>query len=268
MTIIFGPGGLGGVKEAVKNLEEYSKMGIKACEIEFTYGVYIKEHQAEEIRKTAEKLGIRLSIHGHYWINLNSDDEKKVEQSKKRILECCKIGHLLGARNIVFHPGFYGKKSKEETYQVIKKAILELQEEIKKNKWNVTLCPETTGKVNVFGSVDEILRLVKETHCSFTLDFAHLLARSNGKMSYEEMLKLFENAKEIKELKEIHCHFSGIVYGDKGEKHHILTPKAELVKLLNVLKKSKINFIIINESPDPVKDSEMSVKIWDGIRGK
>ena len=113
MAIIFGPGGLGGVKEAVSNLEKYHKMGIKACEIEFTYGVYIKENQAEEIRKAAERLGIMLSIHGHYWINLNSDDEKKVEQSKKRILDCCKIGHLLGAREIVFHPGFYGKKGKK-----------------------------------------------------------------------------------------------------------------------------------------------------------
>ena len=264
MAIVFGPGGLGGVKEAVSNLEKYHKMGIKACEIEFTYGVYIKENQAEEIKKAAEKLGIRLSIHGHYWINLNSDDAKKIEQSKKRILDCCKIGHLLGVREIVFHPGFYGKKEKEETYQVIKKAILELQEEIKNNKWNVVLCPETTGKVNVFGSVDEILRLVKDTKCSFTLDFAHLLARSNGKMSYEEMLKQFESANYIG--KEIHCHFSGIVYGDKGEKHHILTPKAELVKLLNVLKKSKFSFKIINESPDPVKDAAMSVKVWDGMK--
>ncbi|MBI2628637.1 TIM barrel protein [Candidatus Pacearchaeota archaeon] len=264
MTIVFGPGGLGGVKEAVSNLERYYEMGIKACEIEFTYGVYIKENQAEEIKKAAERLGIKLSIHGHYWINLNSEDAKKIEQSKKRILDCCKIGHLLGVREIVFHPGFYGKKEKEETYQVIKKAMLELQEEIKKNKWKVVLCPETTGKVNVFGSVDEILRLVKDTKCSFTLDFAHLLARSNGKMSYEEMLKQFENLG----FKEIHCHFSGIVYGDKGEKHHIMTPKAELVKLLNVLKKSKINFKIINESPDPVRDAAMSVKVWDGMNGK
>lgn len=260
MTIRFGPGGLGGVKEAIGNLEEFHKRGLKACEIEFVYGVYIKENETNEIRKAAEKFGIKLSIHGHYWINLNSDDEKKIEQSKKRILDCCRIGEMLGVKRVVFHPGFYGKMGKEETYETIRKHILELQEEIKKNKWKIELAPETTGKVNVFGSVEEIKKLVKETGCSFTLDFAHLLARSNGKMSYKEMVD------DFKEFNEWHCHFSGINYGNKGEKNHIMTPKAELVKLLGLLKNLNKDIVIINESPEPVKDSVLSVRVLDEMK--
>ncbi|MFA6022495.1 MAG: TIM barrel protein [Candidatus Pacearchaeota archaeon] len=256
MDILFGPGGLGGVKEAIGNLEEYHKLGLRACEIEFVYGVYIKESETREIRETAEKLGIELSIHAHYWINLNSDDNKKVEQSKKRILECCKIGERLGVHRVVFHPGFYGKKSKEETYEKIKKEIIELQEEIKKNKWKIKLAPETTGKINVFGTVEEILNLVKDTGCSFTVDFAHLLARSNGKMSYEEMVE------DFKDFKELHCHFSGINYGLKGEKNHIKTPRKDLEELIKLLKKSGKKIIIINESPEPVEDSVVGLGIW------
>jgi len=187
MVIRFGPGGLGPVKEAISNLEEFHKLGIKACEVEFTYGIYIHEKDAQVIAKKAKELDIKLSIHAQYWINLNSEEKVKIEQSKKRILDCCKIGHLLGSGdkvNIVFHPGFYGKKDKEESYHIIKEAILDLQEHIKKNSWNVELCPETTGKLNVFGSVEDIFRLVKDTKFSFTIDFAHLLARSNGKLSY------------------------------------------------------------------------------------
>lgn len=260
MTILFGPGGLGGVKEAVKNLERYHKLGLKACEIEFVYGVYIKDNETKQIKETAEKFGIELSIHGHYWINLNSDDSKKIEQSKKRILDCCKTGELLGVKRVVFHPGFYGKKGKEETYEIIKKHMLELQEEIKKKRWKIQLAPETTGKINVFGSVDEIKKLVKETKCSFTVDFAHLLARSNGKMTYKEMVDQF------KEFKELHCHFSGINYGDKGEKNHIMTPKKDLEELISFLKKTGQRVIIINESPDPVKDSVLGVKIMKGLK--
>ena len=262
MSVIFGPSGLGGVKEAVSNLEEYSKLGIKACEIAFTYGIYIKEDKdIRAIRETAEKLGIKLSIHAQYWINLNSAEKSKIEASKKRILDCLKIGEKLGCHCVVIHPGYYGKISKEESYTNIKKAILELQEEIKKNNWKVRLCVETMGKVNVFGSSDDIKRLAKETGCGFCLDFAHLKARSNGKMSYGEMVK------EFSEFKEWHCHFSGIVYGDKGEKHHILTPKKELKELLDALKsvKNKCNLTVINESPDPLKDSVESVKIWKEI---
>jgi deoxyribonuclease-4 len=255
MVIRFGPGGLGSVKDAVKNLEEYHKLGLKACEIEFTYGIYIKDGEVAAIKKTAEKLGIKLSIHGQYWINLNSSEKDKIEKSKKRILDCCRIGEKLGCYRVVFHPGFYGKKSKEETYETIKKEILEIQEEIYKNKWKIKIAPETTGKVNVFGSVEEIKKLVRDTKCSFTLDFAHLLARSNGEMSYGEMINNF------KEFDEWHCHFSGINYGEKGEKNHIMTPKAEMAKLFSLIKGLKKDIVIINESPDPVGDAALSVKV-------
>ena len=70
-NIKFGPAGLGGVKEAIANLKKYKRLGLEACEIAFTYGVYIKTQiEAEEIGKAAEKLEISLSIHAPYYINL------------------------------------------------------------------------------------------------------------------------------------------------------------------------------------------------------
>src|SRR3989344_9643234 len=171
MTIKFGPAGLGGVKEAISNLEEYHKLGLRACEIAFTYGVYIKEQKdAELIGKKAKELGISLSIHAPYWINLNSLDKSKIEQSKERILSCLKVGTWLNAKTVVFHAGYYGKMDKQETYENIKKEILELQKEIKNKKYTPKLAPETMGKINVFGSVEEISRLSKETGCEFCID--------------------------------------------------------------------------------------------------
>ncbi|MBU1136014.1 MAG: TIM barrel protein, partial [Nanoarchaeota archaeon] len=238
--------------------KKFAKLGLKACEIAFTYGVYIKESQKKEIeniKKTTEKLDIKLSIHAPYWINLNSDDKNKVRQSKERILRCCKIGEMLGAYCVVFHPGYYLKKTAEETYKNIKIEILDLITKIKKNKWKIKLCPETTGKVNVFGKEEEILKLVKETGCFFTIDFAHLYARSKGKMSYKEMYE------KVKDFKKLHCHFSGIEYGEKGEKKHKLTPESEIKKLLLVLPKNK-EIVIINESPSPVEDSVKMKEIY------
>jgi deoxyribonuclease IV len=251
---IFGPSGLGPVKDAIENLKEYSKLGLKACEIAFTYGVYIKNSKdVIEIAKKAKELNISLSIHTHYWINLNSKEKSKVEASKKRILDCCRIGHLLGVENVVFHPGYYAGMDKEETYQKIKKEILDMQNQIKKNKWEVKLCPETTGKVNVFGSLEEISKLVKETGCSFTIDFAHILAREKN-IDYQKINKLFGKYKNW------HCHFSGIEYGEKGEKNHKKTTKEELKKLLDNLPKN--NYItIINESPYPVEDSVLALSL-------
>ena len=256
MSVKFGPAGMGSIKEVEETFERYHEYGIEACEIPFTYQVYIKRKEdALRVKRAAKKFGIKLTIHAPYWINLNSEDEEKIEGSKKRILDSCRVGHWLGVKKVIFHPGFYGKDSKEEAYYQIKERIKELQEEVKKNKWDVKLCPEIMGKVNVFGSIDEISRLVKETKCSFCIDFSHILARY-------KTYKFKEVFEKFKEYKNMHIHFSGIEYGKKGEKHHIKTPASELKKLISNLPKKK-TITIINESPSPIEDSILSLKIYN-----
>jgi len=248
MGIKFGPAGLGPVSTAEKVLEGYAKKGLKACEIAFTYSIYIKKKEdAERIGKRAKELGISLSIHAPYWINLNSDEKEKREKSKERILGCCEIGHHLGATNVVFHPGYYGK-NREGAQEVIIEEVKDMMKTIKKKGWTTKIAPETMGKINVFGSVDEVAKLVKASGCSFCIDFAHILARQVGKKpDYTEIKKLFPG-------KDWHVHFSGIIYGDKGERKHKKTTKAELKELLKNLPKNK-DIVIINESPDMVNDS-------------
>ncbi|HOW36641.1 MAG TPA: TIM barrel protein [Candidatus Pacearchaeota archaeon] len=259
--IKFGPAGLGSVNEAVQNLETYSKLGLKACEIAFTYGPYIKtEKEALIIRKAAEKFGIELTIHAHYWINLSSEEKEKVEASKKRILECCKVGTWLGATRVIFHPGYYGKKDKQETYLQIKNEILELQQEIKRRGYTPKLAPETTGKLNVFGSIDEIYNLTQDTKCSFCIDFAHILAREKD-YRFDYVLNKF------KEFDSMHIHFSGIEYGEKGERNHKKTEESEIKKIVTALvEKAKAkNIVVINESPFPVEDSVLATQVFKGI---
>jgi deoxyribonuclease-4 len=256
--ISFGPAGCGGLKEIIPNLEKYQVSGLRACEIPFTYQIWIKPEQAVWIKEEMKQrnLSIRLSIHAPYWINLNSAEKEKIEQGKKRIIDCCRIGELMGAERVVFHAGFYGKKDKEESYQNIKRAIVDILDEIKKNKWKIKISPETMGKTGIFGSAEEILRLVKETGCDFCVDFAHLWAREQGRVSYEEIYFRF------KEFDSLHCHFSGIVFGDKGEKSHKPTPDEEIEKLLKALPKNK-DILIINEAPDPVGDSLRMLEIFE-----
>lgn len=251
MDIRFGPAGLGPTKTAVETLESYSKLGLKACEIAFTYSVYIKPENAPAIAARARELDISLSIHAQYFVNLNSAEKAKVEATKKRILDCCRVGELLGVKTVVFHPGYYSD-DKEKTFQNIKKGIVEIMKEIKKNKWKIVIAPETMGKINVFGSVEEISRLVKETGCSFCIDFAHILARDK-KVDYKKVEKLFPQ-------KEWHVHFSGIEYGEKGEKNHIPTSREAWKDLLKNLPRDK-KIVIVNESPSMVEDSVEGLKI-------
>jgi len=253
--IKFGPAGIGAIKDGISNLETYNKLGLKACEIAFTYSIYIKRKEdAEKIAETAKKLGITLSIHAPYWINLNSSEKDKIEKSKERILKCCEIGTWLKAKKVVFHPGYYGKFSKEKTYEKIKSGILEIMKQCRKEHYTPELAPETTGKINVFGSIDEIQKLVKETGCGLCIDFAHILARYKD-YKFEEIKEKFGGYPDW------HVHFSGIEYGAKGEKHHKKTPKEELKKLVENLPGNK-NIIIINESPEPVRDSVLGLALY------
>jgi len=251
--IKFGPAGLGPVNDAVSNLEMFHGLGLRACEVSFTYGAYIKKDDALRIGKVAKRLGIFLSVHAPYYVNLNSKEAEKIENSKKRILKCCEIGHYLGAKRIVFHPGFYSGMKSEEAAVKIKEGILEMKEVVKKEKWDIELCPEVMGKVNVFGSIDEIAGLVRDTGCGFCIDFAHVLARY-GENRFEEIREAFPS-------RNWHCHFSGIDYGDKGEKRHKVTPVEEWKKLLDFLKKLDKDVVIVCESPEPVGDSVVGMKL-------
>lgn len=257
MTIRFGPAGLGPVKEAVKNLEEYHKLGFKACEIAFTYAVYIKKDEdIKVIKETAEKLDIKLSIHAPYFVNLNSKDKTKLENSKKRIINCCETGEKLGCYRVVFHPGYYSGIDEYKSYENIKDAIIEMQEIIKQKGWKIKIAPETMGKNNVFGSFEQIHRLTKDTGCEFCIDFAHILARDKS-VNYTKIKNLF--SKNI-----WHCHFTGIVYGEKGEKHHKKTEKEDWINLLKELPKDK-EITIINESPSMIEDSKEGLEIYKKI---
>lgn len=256
MSVIkFGPAGIGPVKDAISNLEMFHELGLKACEISFTYGPYIKNKEdALKIGKAAKKLGIFLSIHAPYFVNLNSKEEEKIEASKKRILKCCEVGSWLGAKRVVFHPGFYSGMESIEAGVKIKEGMVEIQEVIKKKKWDVELCPEVMGKKNVFGSIDEVSDLVDSIGCGFCIDIAHVLARYGR---YE-----FDKIKEAFKKKKWHVHFSGIEYGEKGEKRHLLTPVKDWKKVLEFLKKLDKDIILICESPDTIGDSVVGRKIW------
>ncbi len=256
VMIKFGPAGIGNIREVEKNFEIYHSLGFRVAEIPFTYGVYIKKNQhrkeIEEIKKQANKFEIKLSIHAPYWINLNSNDNEKVEASKKRILDSCEIANLLDAQRVVFHCGFYGE-DKGKAFENIRFRILEMMEICRKNKWDVELCPEVMGKKNVFGSVEEISNLVEETGCGFCIDFAHILARY-GSYNSDLIKKNFPQ-------KRWHCHFSGIDYGEKGERNHRMADAEEWKKFLKGIPSGK-EVEIICESPNPVEDCMFGLKLF------
>lgn len=242
-------------------LKEFSRVGLKAMEVEFTYGVKMSDNAAREIGSLAKSLGISLSVHAPYYINLASKEQEKVAASRKRILESTGKAHLLGATHVVFHAGFYQEREQEEVYKIIRSEVATLMKTLKENNWKAALALETTGKKTQFGDLDELLRLKKETDCEICIDFAHLLAR-NGNIDHNEIFNKLEG------IKHIHAHFSGIEFTAKGERKHLLTQTKEITQLLRHIVKRKVDITIINESPEPLKDAIKTKKILDSLKNK
>ena len=237
----------------LKGIRKVARMKLDCMEVEFTYGVRMSMDAAREVGSLAKEKGIILSVHAPYYINLASDEKEKIVASKQRILDSCESAAVFKARCVVFHAGFYQKKTAGQTYRLIKKAIVEIQDKIKKNKWKVQLCPEVTGKPSQFGSMEELLKLKKETGCGICVDFAHLYAREQGKIDYAKILK--------KLPKKFHAHFSGIEYGPKGERKHLKTTKKFFEPLAEALLKTKRDVSLICESPQPYKDAAMMKRV-------
>jgi deoxyribonuclease-4 len=256
-TIKIGPAGSDG-RGYLKALDKAGRMGLGCVEVAFTYGVRMKPEEAEAVGVLARKKDITLSIHAPYYINLAADDPAKLAASKKRILDSCRMAAIMGARNVVFHAGFYQGTPPEKTFTRIAKAVETLQAIVQKKHWAVALCPETTGKAGQFGSLDEILMLAAETGCGFTVDFSHLLARAAGRLDFGEVLGRLP--------RRFHAHFSGIDYGPKGERRHLKTTRRFFLPLAEALVRRSLDVTLINESPQPYADAAMMQRVIRQLR--
>jgi deoxyribonuclease-4 len=133
---------------------------------------------------------------------------------------------------------------------------------IDKNKWDVFLAPETTGKHSALGSLDETLRLVKETGCKFTTDPAHLYARNYGKIDFGEVLDKLEKTGH----NHFHFHFSGISFTAKGERNHeILDHNPDFRPFAREVLDRGLDVTVVSESPITWKDSLKMKAILEGM---
>ena len=257
MNILLGPAG-SPEHSTLEGIATIKRLGLRAMEVQFTHGIHMSNALAKQIGEEQKKQDIALSVHAPYYINLSSTNKRKVRESKQRILRSCELANYMHASPVVFHPGFYGKYSKEETYDAIKNEIDEMLKIIKQKKWNVKLAPEVMGRVSQFGSFEETISLAKQVKSSLCVDVCHIYARNFGKIDFAHV---FSSLRTLKR-KHIHFHFSGVEFGPKGERRHlVIDHNPDFRTFAEALLESKLNATIICESPVTWQDSLKMKKI-------
>jgi deoxyribonuclease-4 len=218
----------------------------------------IRREDAEKLGLKAKENDVLLSLHGSYFINLCGGKET-VEASKDRLIACATASQWMGSKIVVFHPGFYGRKSPKDVFKECLEALKDVTERLKAlGIREVKLGPETMGKLTQFGSLKEILALCEQVEQTQpVIDWAHLHARERGRFKTIDEFRLIveeiEKRLGTEAVKNMHCHFTKVEFTDKGEKcHHTLDEAGygpEFEMLAKVIADFKLNPVIISESP-------------------
>ena len=238
-----------GYKSSLDVPEYTAKMGLNAFEYQCGRGVRLGLDKAARMAALAAERDILFSVHAPYYISMSSLEEDKRLNSIQYLLQSAAVCRALGGRRIIFHSGSCGKQSREAALEkaldTMRRAVAALDEA---GFEDMTLCPETMGKVGQLGTLDEVLALCEvDPRITPCIDFGHLYARSCGVQfadataaaDYAALLDTLAARLGDDRAVHFHAHFSRIAYTKCGEKCHLTfadtafgPPHAPLLALL------------------------------------
>ena len=192
MSALFGPAGNAEnfpYKSSADAPRWLRELGLDCYEYQCGKGVHVGEDTARRVGLAAQREGVTLSLHAPYFINLANPDREALDTalySLREVIAACDAS------------GFA----------------------------HIALCPETMGKINQLGDLDEVLELCTlDERLLPCVDFGHLYARSlgadQGAEAMERILDRMEAVLGPERASRFHSHFSHIEFTPNGgEKCH------------------------------------------------
>ena len=247
-----------GGKSSLEMPEWLSKYGLDAYEYQCGRGVRISADSAKIMRENAKKHGIVLSLHAPYFTNISSAEPEKIENTLDYIMQSVRTADLMGAARVTVHMGAAMDMTRKAAMDISKRTIhtvLRMMDE--ENLGHVHLCPETMGKINQMGTLEEVLELCKlDERLLPTIDFGHINSREQGSLvttaAFESVTSRIHDVLGEYRGKNFHCHFSKIAYTKGGEKKHLTFDDTEFgpdfEPLAEVIAKQRLTPVIICES--------------------
>lgn len=266
-----------GYKSSEQMPKYLSEKGLNAYEYECSRGVKVSDSKAEKIKEEAIKYNISLSVHSPYYISLSTEEESKKIATIKYITDTMDAAKRMGATKIVVHAGALlgldRKKAVANSCNLLKEALKKADE---LGLGDITICPETMGKLNQLGDSKEIIQMCQvDSRLVPTIDFGHLFCRSLGNLnSYEAWkneLQMYIDGLGYERMKHFHSHFSHMEYTlNGGEKRHVTFEEEgfgpEFLNIAKVLKEFKLEPSIVCESAGTQAiDAVCMKKIYESI---
>lgn len=201
--------------------------GLDCYEYQCGKGVHVGEETARKVGENARAAGISLSLHAPYFINLANPDQTSLEKTIGYIIAGCQVADWMGAGRVVIHSGALMKRTRREALGIARKSLAQVVAVCDSLGFgHIALCPETMGKINQLGDLDEVLQLCTlDERLVPCIDFGHLYARSLGADDgLEACVRMLDRVGEVlgaERAANFHSHFSHIEFTPKGgEKCH------------------------------------------------
>lgn len=284
MPALFGPAGNSDsysakYKSSMQVPEFLSEAGLDAYEYQCGKGVKTGQETAVKFGISAKEYDIKLSVHAPYYISLSSVEEEKRNNSIGYIMQTARLADYMGATRIIIHSGSCAKLSRSDALDFAKATIKKArQAAIDEGLSHIIFCPETMGKHNQLGDLNEVMQLCKVDESFIPcIDFGHLNARTNGTIKasndYKKILDTIENELGIDRLRIFHSHFSKIEYTQKGGEVKHLTFSDELYgpdfePLMELVLKKNLSPVFICESAGTQAEDALSMKkYYQSLKG-
>lgn len=232
MSARFGPAGnsesfSGRYKSSLDAPGWIAGLGLSCYEYQCGKGVHIGAETARKLGERAREAGITLSLHAPYFINLANPAPEALQKTIGYVTAACLAADQMGAGRIVVHSGALMKRSRREALEIALKSLKTVIAVCDAEGFgHIALCPETMGKINQLGDLDEVLELCTlDERLLPCIDFGHLYARSlgvdDGQEAFCRMLDRVEETLGLERASRFHSHFSHIQFTlNGGEKCH------------------------------------------------
>ena len=230
MSASFGPAGNAEsfpYKSSADAPRWLKKLGLDCYEYQCGKGIHVGEDTARAVGLQAQEHGITLSLHAPYFINLANPDPDSLVKTAGYITGACLVASQMGARRVVIHSGALMKRTRRQALDIALRSLKHVISVCDDMGFgDIALCPETMGKINQLGDLDEVLELCTlDERLVPCVDFGHLYARSlgedDGEEAMEHILNRMEQMLGQERASRFHSHFSHIEFTPNGgEKCH------------------------------------------------
>ncbi len=226
--------------------------------------------ELRELGQMGKEMDVQLSMHTPYYMDLASNSELTA-RCMDNIRWAGIMTDQMDGNMVITHLGLAPDKTKKQAKKNITDNISSIMEWWEENKLKPLLGFETSGRQEVFGSLDEVLEMCDQIKGTVpVINFAHAHARENGSLREpSDFGALLDKVRDYVDG-EFYTHFSGVEHEGGNERRITPIKKGDLKfePLADYLAEENPNITIISSSPLLEHDAMYMKVIYERVLTK